>query len=176
MLAESLFSQLWMASWSCMSNIKHKDGGLWQWNLPHKQWVQNTNRLQTFWTIPLINFFCGVEIPAAHCCPLLGFGTCLQPGIHRLGQPALSAQRQVAQRGGGESLWAKKQTPDSITLCPKVKSRKRERDRWGSEGSIMVLCQCPASFTSHSSHKEESLSFCQVPPDNINANTYKQTP
>lgn len=168
-----------MASWSCMFNMKNKDGledcdcEDYHPFVPNKRCIQNTNRLQTFRTIPLINFLCGVQIPAAKCCPLLGPGTCLQPGIHLLGQPALSAQLQVTQRGGGgESLLAKKkknyQTPGSVTECPEVKSRKRDRDRWGSEGSIMVLRQCPASF--------KSLSFCQVPPDNINANMYKWTP
>lgn len=40
----------------------------------------------------------------------------------------------------------------------------------------MGLSQCPASFKFHNTHKEKSLSFHQVPPNNINANMYKRTP
>ena len=33
--------------------------------------------------------------------------------------------------------------------------------------------KCPASFKFHNSHKEDSLSFHQVVPNNINANMFK---
>lgn len=60
------------------------------------------------------------QIPAHLCCPLLGPGTCLQPGIQLLGQPALL----IRAAGGGEHPLARKPTPDTNTVRPKVKSRE----------------------------------------------------